>query len=292
MRDSVSFPPLDMLLRNRRGDEVALPSRLARLYGELRVPTRRTRPWVFSNLVTSLDGVVSLGIPGREGGGDISGHSAPDRMVMGLLRAMADVVIAGSATLQADPRQLWTAAAIYPGLAADYSALRKALGNGAAPLNVIVSASGRLNLRLPVFASGKVPALVVTTPAGAKRLQRQRAGAAVEIRAVRSRGGSLPAGGILAAVGQMTRAKRVLVEGGPRLLGTFHSERLIDEQFLSLAPQLAGRELDDGRASLIMRQLFAPKDPRWARLIDVRRAGSLLFLRYLFGSSPSGPRLG
>jgi riboflavin biosynthesis pyrimidine reductase len=295
MRDPI-FPSLDTLLRNRRGRAVALPARLARLYGELRVPASppasRSRPWVFSNLVTSLDGVVSLGIPGREGGGDISGHSAPDRMVMGLLRAMADVVVAGSATLQADPRQLWTAAAIYPRLATDYLALRKMLGNGAAPLNVIVSASGRLDLRLPVFASGKVPALIVTTTAGAKRLQRQKAGASTEIRAVSSRRGALTAHSILEAVGQMTRAKRVLVEGGPRLLGNFHAEHLIDEQFLSLAPQLAGRDTNDGRSSLIMGQSFAPEDPRWARLMDVRRAGSLLFLRYLFGSSPSGRRLG
>jgi riboflavin biosynthesis pyrimidine reductase len=265
---------------------------LARLYGELRVPANRTRPWVCSNLVTSLDGVVSLGIRGREGGGDISGHSAPDRMVMGLLRALADVVIAGSATLEADPRQLWTSAAIYPTLAPDYLALRQALGNGPAPLNVIVSASGRLDLGLPVFASGKVPALIVTTAAGAKQLRRQKSGAAVEIRAVRSRRGSLTADSILAAVCQLTRAGRVLVEGGPRLLGTFHAEHLIDEQFLSLAPQLAGREIDDGRLSLIMGQLFAPKDPRWARLVDVRRAGSLLFLRYLFGTGAAGRQLG
>jgi riboflavin biosynthesis pyrimidine reductase len=213
-------------------------------------------------------------------------------MVMGLLRALADVVIAGSSTLLADPRQLWTAAAIYPRLANEYRSLRQRLGLGAAPLNVIVSASGRLDLRLPVFASGQVPALIVTTRAGAKRLQRHKGGASAEIRAVASRRGAVTAQAILEAVGQMTRARRVLIEGGPRLLGTFHAEHLIDEQFLSLAPQLAGRDADDGRSSLIMGQAFAPEDPRWARLLDVRQAGSLLFLRYLFGSGPSGRPLG
>ena len=292
MRASDSFAPLETLLLNRRGTALALPARLARLYGELRLPLGRARPWVFSNLVTSLDGVVSLGIPGREGGGDISGHSAPDRMVMGLLRATADVVIAGSATLEADPRQLWTAADIFPRLAADYQMLRETSTSGAAPLNVIVSSSGRLDLHLPVFASGKVPALIVTTTAGAKRLRRQKAGASVEIRALRSRRGALQAGAILEAVSQMTRAERVLVEGGPRLLGAFYAERLVNEQFLTLAPQLAGRHSDDGRSSLIMGQLFAPQNPRWARLVDVRRSDSLLFLRYLFDSKAANRRLG
>jgi riboflavin biosynthesis pyrimidine reductase len=53
-------------------------------------------------------------------GADISGFSAQDRMVMGLLRAIADVVIIGSGTLSVDRRHVWAAEAIFPELAAEY----------------------------------------------------------------------------------------------------------------------------------------------------------------------------
>jgi len=55
------------------------------------MPIPGTRPHVFSNFVTTLDGVVSLNTKGHASGGDISGFSAQDRMVMGLMRAIADV---------------------------------------------------------------------------------------------------------------------------------------------------------------------------------------------------------
>ena len=71
------------------------------------MPLPRSRPHVFSNFVTTLDGVVSLNVKGHASGGDISGWSAEDRMVMGLLRAIADVVIIGSGTLAADRLHIW-----------------------------------------------------------------------------------------------------------------------------------------------------------------------------------------
>ena len=39
---------------------------------------------------------------------------------MGLLRAIADVVIIGSGTLSVDRRHVWAAEAIFPELAAEY----------------------------------------------------------------------------------------------------------------------------------------------------------------------------
>jgi riboflavin biosynthesis pyrimidine reductase len=176
---------LTTLFEAKRGNVLPLPPTLARLYGCLRMPLPRSHPHVFSNFVTTLDGVVSLNARGHASGADISGFNAQDRMVMGLLRAIADVVIIGSGTLGADRRHVWTAEAIFPELAGEYRRLRNALGKRGPPLNVIVSGSGGINLRLPVFASGKVPALIVTTTAGAKRLRKHRAPDSVEIRAIR-----------------------------------------------------------------------------------------------------------
>ena len=270
-------------MKTTRGRGLPLPPNLSRLYGAFRLPTPRLGLHVFSNFVSTLDGVVSLQVKGHSGGGDISGFSSQDRMVMGLLRAAADAVIVGSGTLAADPEHLWTPQAICPELGEDFRRLTDAMAKPRAALNVIVSAEGSVNLRLPVFASGKVPAMIITTARGAKQLQRHRVPDAVQIQAIQRRSGEIPAADILRAVGRAIAGKRVLVEGGPRLLGTFYKARLIDEQFLSLAPQLSGRERGDSRMSLVMGKSFAPRDPLWGQLIDVRQGSRLLFLRYSFG---------
>jgi riboflavin biosynthesis pyrimidine reductase len=274
--------PLETLWPARLGQPVPLPAELKRLYGTFRLPKAATRPLIYSNFVTTLDGVVSLHTRGHAAGGDISGFSDQDRMVMGLVRAVSDVVIVGSGSLKADPQAVWTPESICPELATAYTRLRAVLGKPGPPLNVIVSASGSLDLRLPVFSSGKVRALILTTSSGAKRLARNSVPASVLVRAIRRGSGEIQASKILREVMRQSRAQRILVEGGPNLLGDFYKQRLIDEQFLTLAPQIAGREEGDGRPSLVMGQSFAPRNPLWGSLIDARRGGSHLFLRFSF----------
>jgi len=286
----LKLAPLKTLVQTRRGRLLPLPPKLARLYGCLRMPLPRADPYVFSNFVTTLDGVVSLNIKGHASGGDISGFSAQDRMVMGLLRAVADVVIVGAGTLATDRRHVWTAAAIFPALAEEYRLLREAMGQQGPPCNVIVSGSGQIDLRLPVFTSGKVKALILTTTAGAKFLREQRAADSVEIRALHGKAATISASAILAEVGRMRLGRRILVEGGPRLLGDFYAEGLLDEQFLTLAPQIAGRDAGDRRLSLVMGKAFAPDDSLWGTVTDVRRGGSHLFLRYAFPAAGPGRR--
>jgi riboflavin biosynthesis pyrimidine reductase len=281
-RRSAQFAALRTLIETTHGRALPLPPNLSRLYGPFRLPVPRSGLHVFSNFVSTLDGVVSLQVKGHSGGGDISGFSGQDRMVMGLLRAAADAVIVGSGTLAADPEHLWTPQAICPELGDDYRRLTDAMDKPHAALNVIVSAEGRVNLRLPVFASGKVTAMIITTLRGAKQLRKQKVPDSVQIHATKRRSGAIPAAAILRAVHQAITGKQVLVEGGPRLLATFYKERLIDDQFLSLAPQLAGREIGDSRMGLVMGKIFAPRDPRWGRLTDARQGSRLLFLRYSF----------
>jgi riboflavin biosynthesis pyrimidine reductase len=258
----------------------------------MRIPLSRSHPYVFSNFVTTLDGVVSFNARGHATGADISGFNAQDRMVMGLLRAVADTVIIGSGTLAADARHVWTPEGIFPELADEYRRLRAALGKREPLLNVVVTASGAIDLRLPVFASGNVRALIITTAAGGKRLRKQRTPASVEIRAIPRAGGKIPASAILDEVSRSSPGKLMLVEGGPRLLGDFYAEHLVDEQFLTLAPQIAGRKFGDERLSLVMGQAFAPRDAPWGELIDLRRGRNHLFLRYSFAESRARRRSG
>lgn len=280
-----TLDPLDTLWQSRRGRSLPLPPRLARFYGNLRMPAPAQRPWIISNFVTTLDGIVSLSVKGASSGGPISGFNRQDRMVMGLLRAIADVIVVGAGTLGVGRHHVWTAEEIYPDLADDYAQLRRSQGKSRPPLNVIVTGSGRIDMRSRIFTSGKVPVMIVTTTPGAARLAKQRLPDLVQVRTVRGgKGGSINPASVIAQARRGSSARLILVEGGPRLLGDFYAAKQLDEQFLTLAPQIAGRDFGDGRLSLVMGRTFAPQHPLWGRLTDVRRGASHLFLRYAFAS--------
>lgn len=282
-RSSTSaLAPLESLLPVKSGSALPLPAKLARLYGDLRMPLRASQPVVFANFVTTLDGVVSLRTKGHAGGGDISGFSMPDRMVMGLLRAVADLVIVGSGTLAEDRKHIWTPEAICPELGPAYKELRESLRKPECPQNVVVTGSGQVDLHLPVFNSPRVRPLILTTTEGARRLARQRVDGPSQIRAVHRGYSPISASVILTEVCRARGIQRILIEGGPTLLGDFFEQRLVDELFLTLAPQIAGRKAKDGRLALVMGKSFAPRTPLWGSLSDVRRSNSHLFLRYSF----------
>ncbi len=277
------------------GHELPLPHELASIYGALRMPLREGRPHVIGNLVTSLDGVVSLGIPGKEGGKAISGSNEHDRMLMGLLRATADAIIMGAGTLRTSPRHLLTPEYAYAPLAEAYAEFRSAQGKRGAPLSVIATASGEIGPGAALFATGE-PVLVVTTAAGAERLSEQRLPAGVKVEVPEGEQaraeGNLTAGAMLRAVertlegGGSGRGNGVvLVEGGPHLIGNFFGDGCLDEMFLTLSPQVVGRDGATQRPGLVEGRSLAPEHPTWGRLVGVRRVESHLFLRYLFDSN-------
>jgi riboflavin biosynthesis pyrimidine reductase len=274
-----TLDPLETLYEVQQGADLALPPTLAALYGRLQFTAHTGRPYVIGNFVTTLDGVVSLNVPGKSGGGPISGFNQHDRMVMGLLRAVADAVVVGAGTLRAVPRHLWTAEYVYPALANEYQQLRSELGKAGPPLNVIVTASGAIDKALPVFQSSDIPVLIVTTQEGAQRIRAQALGQLVEVAAV-EQAGVLSAQAILEAVSAVRQCEIILVEGGPQLMGDFFAEERLDEQFLTLAPQVAGRDKSIDRPGLVAGKLFAPEHPIWGTLVGVKRGGSHLFLRY------------
>ena len=275
-----ALAPLQTLFDDTRGTDLSLPAELAELYGGLRFPAHPGRPHVVGNFVETLDGVVSLGVPGKAGGGEISGFNRHDRMVMGLLRAVADAVVIGAGTLRAaSPDHRWTADYIYPPLADAYRSLRATLGRTDPPLNVVVSASGDLDLDRRLFRSGEVPVLIVTTPEGAERLDERALPPSVRV-AVGDAPGSLSARAVLAAVRRVRPCELILVEAGPRLMGDFLAEEQLDELFLTLAPQVAGRDGSLDRPGFVAGQRFAPEQPLWGTLVDIKRGGSHLFVRY------------
>jgi riboflavin biosynthesis pyrimidine reductase len=273
-------------LDQTQGQVLPLPPDLSALYGALRFPLSPDIPYLVGNFVSTLDGVVSLNLPGVSDGGPISGESPEDHLVMGLLRAVADAVIVGAGTVRAvSTSHRWTAAYICPELRESYQHMRNHLGKPEPPLNVIVTAHGELNLDQPLFQSGEVPVLIVTTPQGATRLNARRIPPTVQVAGVQQMD-SLRAQTIVQAVCGLRSCQIILVEGGPQILGAFLTEHLLDELFLTLAPQIAGRDRASFRPGLVEGHLFAPEHPLWGRLLSVKRGASHLFLRYAFKERP------
>jgi riboflavin biosynthesis pyrimidine reductase len=275
----MTLSPLETLFDTDNGVTLPMPAELAMLYGKLQFPPHPGQPYVICNFVETLDGIVSLETTGQPGGGDISGHNQQDRMLMGILRAAADAVVVGAGTLRADPQHIWTAEHIFPELADGYQSFRSMQGKSDPPLNVIVTASGEIDLQLPVFASGAVTTLIVTSQSGREKLEKQSLPPSVQIHAA-SEENRASARAILDAVNRVRQVSTILTEGGPQLLGGFLAQDLVDELFLTLAPQIAGRDENNRRLSLVEGQVLAPERAVWGKLISVKRGGDHLFLRY------------
>ncbi len=248
--------------------------------GDLVFPPPGDRPYVFTNFVQTLDGVISYGIPGRSGGGEISGFNAADHFVMGLLRSCADAVMVASGTLQDGSGDVRTPGFIFPKAARLYAELRAQAGKSRGdPLNVIISGSGRIDLSEPTFHTPGLETLIVTTEDGARRLRSDHGEGlrATQVRKV-AESGRVPPAAALDVLRREFAVSLLLHEGGPRLLGAFLADRLVDELFLTVAPQIAGRA-DQSRPGIAKGVAFLPETAPWFDLVSVKRAESQLFLR-------------
>lgn len=274
---------LEQLFDVKQEIDLPLPFELATLYGHLSLPAYAGKAYVMGNFVSTLDGVVALNEAGHNGSGEINGVNHQDHMVMGLLRAIADAIIVGAGTLREARNHRWTAAYIYPSLTDAYQQLRKTLGKSIPPLNVIVTERGNISLDLPLFQTSEVPVLIVTTKQGENRINAQTIPPSVQVLALEGNG-PLSARAILEEVTRVRKCEVILTEGGPQLFGTFLAEQCLNELFLTLAPQVAGRDENNERPGIVAGKLFAPEHPVWGKLISIKRGESHLFLRYEFES--------
>jgi riboflavin biosynthesis pyrimidine reductase len=271
-------PIRTLLDRQEFGSPRALTEELRRLYdGDLQFPTP-ARPYVIANFAETLDGVVSYKIPGKSGGAEITGRSTADHFIMGLLRASADAVLVGAGTFgDVSPSHLWTADYIYPDGALLYKAYRGSQREH--PLNVVVSGSGRIDMSRAIFHTPGIKSVVITTARGKQRIDEACANAncSVQTRVVV---GSITAAEMIRLLHAEFGVERLLHEGGPVLFGQFLQERLIDELFLTIAPQIAGRSLTTERPALVRNVAFMPEDAPWLQLVSLKQSGDLLYLRY------------
>ena len=264
----------------------ALPPGLRELYdGDLRFRNATAdRPFVIANFVSTLDGVVSYEIQGQAGGSAVSGSDPADGFIMGLLRASADAIIVGARTVHdTSPEALWIPEYTYPDaklLFRDYRV--SGLHKPEYPLLVVVSGSGRLELQRAIFRTPGVRTVVITTSAGRDALE--SAGStklpSIQIHALDSENGTMAPMAMLRLLYEQFGVRRLLHEGGPTLFGQFLGAEAIDELFLTLSPQIAGRNVDTIRPGLVRGIEFTPDGAPGFRLLSVKQRAEHLYLRY------------
>jgi riboflavin biosynthesis pyrimidine reductase len=265
--------------------EAVMPEGLCDRYdGRLSFPpAEEDRPYFIANFVSTLDGVVSFNLPGQSGGAQISGANEEDRFVMGLLRASADAVMVGSGTLQAvGPQGSWLPESVYPAAKDLYRKYRTEVLRKQDLLVVIVAGTGQLELTSTVFHTPGTRVLILTTEQGKQRLLQNGVAAlsAVEVRALAPAGTRISPSAMLTLLRQEYGVALLLHEAGPTLFGEFLEGGFVDELFLTVAPQVAGRAGDHPRPGLVANVQFLPATAPWWRLLSAKKAGEHLFLRY------------
>jgi len=270
--------------------EPLLPINLRQLYGgNLSLPNiPYDRPYVISNFVSTIDGVVSYRIPNQSGGEAISGSDHADRFIMGLLRSSVDAVIVGSRTVhEVSPKHLWIPEFIYPEAKEMYIDWRvNVLGKPTHPLVVVVTCTGKLELSRAVFRTPQVRVLIVTTAAGRGEFAKSDGTSlgSVEVRTLEAVDRSISPDAILHLLFSKFGVRTVLHEGGPTLFATFMMRALVDELFLTMSPQIAGRLPQTMRPGLVQGVEFLPNTAPWFRLLSVRQHADHLYLRYCANS--------
>ncbi|NLV54470.1 MAG: pyrimidine reductase family protein [Acidimicrobiales bacterium] len=186
------------------------------------------RPWVIALDVSSADGAATVG--GRSGG--LGGPA--DRAAFAAVRALADAVVVGAATVAIERyRPVRTAAALAAG--------RAGRGQPPHPAAVIVSARLSVPPDLPLLVdddgAGPRPLIVhgADAPSDARRALAGRA----DLVELPTGPGGIDLARLLRVLADRGVATAVL-EGGPRLTGAFLAADLVDEAHVTLDPRLVG----------------------------------------------------
>ena len=282
-REKIAEPFLTPALREMYDGDLHFPAAPPDAASFSRVHKVADRPYVIANFVTTLDGTASFKIPGASSGSNISASNAADRFIMGLLRSSVDAIMVGANTIHdTGPAGLWIPHETYPDARDVFRDYREnVLHARGYPLVVTVSGSGQLDLDRAVFRSSEARVLILTTAAGEQELTRRGAARlpSIEVKILTATGPIAPAA-ILDLLGSQFGVRRLLHEGGPTLFGEFLAAKAVDEFFLTLSPQIAGRLPHTIRPGIVEGVEFLPATAPWFDLLTVKQSGPYLYLRY------------
>jgi riboflavin biosynthesis pyrimidine reductase len=219
--------------------------------------------WVRANMVMSADG--SATVDGKSGGLSSPG----DKRVFGILRVLADVVLAGSGTVTTEQ---YKPARPRPALAA----LRK--GRPATATIAVITGSVDLDLSMPLFTEAPPDARTIVITSEAASADRRTAAAKVADVVVAGEK-SVDLATAFSALADRGLG-RVICEGGPHLLAQIADGGLLDELSLTISSTLAG----PGAGRILA---GSPFSARTMTLAQVLAEDSYLFCRYLLENPAS-----
>lgn len=228
---------------------------LERLYD---YPPDLAAPWVQANMVASADGAAT--VDGRSAG---LSHPA-DKRVFALGRDLADVVLVGAGTAEAEKY-----AGVKPGELR--TGRREARGLSELPPVAVVSNHCSLPPDARLLTDTLVPPIVLTCAAAPAARREALANAGAEVVITGEDAVDLPTA--MRYLGNRG-LRRVDCEGGPRLLAAMLAADLVDQLCLTIAPLLTGAGADRIVAGPIA------ESTRSLRLASVLHSEGFLLLRY------------
>lgn len=284
------------LCYNASENTFPLPRHIRSFYGPFGFPrTPANRPYITSNFVMSLDGKASFReLRGRTGGHEVS-RSAEDRWLMDFLRAHHDAQLMGASTLREEPGKdagKWD-------FGIDEEELRNYRRDKLKLRRqtvIILTASGDVDVSLPVFNSPRVEAWLLTSAQGEKKLQSRlkasRRERKITIISV-GRGKWLDLAAAVKILRQRYSIRTLLCEGGPTVYSELLGRCLIDEDFRTLALQILGHSTvpNIDRPTAYGEVSYKPETAPWFKLISLHYSLPYhVFLRLRYRGPRTFPR--
>jgi len=237
------------------------------IYEDLELPPagRRdaVRPYVIINTVSSVDGRTAMGGKAADLGSGI------DRQTMRTLRSRADAVMIGAGTLRAERLTL--------GL--DETGVPQ-------PLAIIVTDTGDVPLEEHLIVEGGQEVLILLSDAVPRRIVERLLTLAPVMRAPADSTGAVDLEKALLVLEAERGVESLVVEGGPGLDHALISLNLVDELFLTVAPELLGGSADQ-TLTLLRGPALPARDRPTLDLVSIHLSGDELFLRYALARTPS-----
>ena len=205
-----------------------------------------------------------------DGGGAFHGRTkaitdSHDQALLGYLRGLADAIMVGSATVQAEH---YGTVRLNPAS----QARREQAGQSVAPPLVVVTGRAQLPTSLPIFDPDGPRTIIATLAASAKQADALREVADVVVVGE----DEIDPARILAALSERG-LHRVLCEGGPYLLSQLVESDQVEDMCLTLSPYLTGSQ------PTTMQPPSTLVNPTRLALRHVLTRDDLLYLRYSRG---------
>jgi 5-amino-6-(5-phosphoribosylamino)uracil reductase len=221
------------------------------------------RPYTLLSCAVSIDGYIGTAASRLL----LSNQADVDRV--DAVRASCDAILVGAETVRIDnPRLLVRSQA--------RRAERASRGLAASPMKVTVTRGAKLDARADFFTAGDAERLVYCASPRVADARKRLGTVATVVDAgdtvkMRTLSADLGARGV----------DRLMVEGGGTVHTQFLTEDIVDELQLVVAPVFVG----DSEAPRFVRDGVFPWNPsRRAALVDVRKVGDVVLLRYALSS--------